>query len=732
MALTFFRTSARLSTLLLLAASANLCAQSTTFSYRGYTQDVGPLLNNVANLPLTVEGLGAITDLDVRFDALPECGATAGDNAAAIEHTRIGELVITLISPNNTELVLVDNRGGLRSNFCQTLLDDDGGFPTLGTLTSVSGQFASGNFRPDNALSIFDGEPPNGVWTLRVRDETAGASNIGTANRFSLVFQTAPVPEIVVDRLDDPVPDGCTPRSCSLREAISMANARPGLDRIRLPTGTLELTLPGADERLNATGDLNVLEGLEIVGAGVASTILRQTVSDRLIYVENGRELTLRQLRIEGGIGALYGGAVYASGRLLIEDAAFVGNRATRQGGAIYHRGGGLNDPTRPHITIRRALFDGNETTVSDANLPSVGGALFANMAANGSSYTLQVADSSFTRNRAAQGGGAIAFTNEGGLQPFTRFTVTDSEFIDNRVMGVGHGGAISVNVGGGGSTDTNIERSLFLRNSVSTVDGQNTGGALWVKDGSVGTTLTVVRDSTLCDNVAQAAGGAIFLQDEAGVVGSTLCDNSVRTTDATRMGGGAVALDYGGLEVSQSTFEGNRALRGGAITVEEGDFFLRNATLVPSAAPPAGAAGTILRLNHPTLAGVNLIVYNNILLGSCSFLNSDTVFDTARNNIEDANTCRLLLAGGSTDNQVNVLPSAIALQPLGDNGGPTDTRLPGRGSIAIDEGTNSLCPFVDQRGYARSDGTCDVGAVEVSGTPITPEVFADGFEGPP
>jgi hypothetical protein len=298
-------------------------------------------------------------------------------------------------------------------------------------------------------------------------------------------------------------------------------------------------------------------------------------------------------------------------------------------------------------------------------------------------------------------------------------------------VTGVGNGGAIGVNFGGGGLTDTRITRSLFLGNTVSSIDGQNAGGALWVHDGVIGTTLTVIRDSTFCDNVAQAAGGAAFLQDEAAIAGSTFCDNSVRTADTTRMGGGAVAFDYGRLEVARSTFDSNGARRGGAITIDAGDFVLRNSTFMPpTTAPPVGALGTILRFNDAADAAVSTLVYNNILGGSCSFFDADTVFDNARNNIEDNNTCRLARATADGDNQVNTTPSALALQPLGDNGGPTETRLPGPRSIAIDEGTNTYCPTADQRGFLRTDATCDVGAVEAAGAPATAALFANGFEG--
>jgi hypothetical protein len=64
----------------------------------------------------------------------------------------------------------------------------------------------------------------------------------------------------------------------------------------------------------------------------------------------------------------------------------------------------------------------------------------------------------------------------------------------------------------------------------------------------------------------------------------------------------------------------------------------------------------------------------------------------------------------------------------LADHGGFEPTLLPAIGSPAIDSGDNTVgtCPTIDQRGFPRSDGGCDIGSVERQ----TPEdiIFKDGF----
>jgi subtilisin-like proprotein convertase family protein len=156
-----------------------------------YTEPAVAVPDNVAagvNLTLPVSGAGgAITDVDFRFDAAAggTCDATVGNVNAAMDHTFIGDLVFKLTAPGGTAVTVVNSRGGTRENICTTVLDDDGGFPALSTVSSTTGQFLSGNFAPDAALSAFDGGNANGNWVLNVAD-IAGADT-GFMRRFSLL-----------------------------------------------------------------------------------------------------------------------------------------------------------------------------------------------------------------------------------------------------------------------------------------------------------------------------------------------------------------------------------------------------------------------------------------------------------------------------------------------------------------------------------------------------------------
>lgn len=164
----------------------------STVSYTGPVVAIPDNTPAGVNIVLPVSGLtGNISDLNFQFDANPAgtCNATIGNTNAAVDHTFIGDLIFRLTSPAGTTVTIVNRRGGTRENICNTVLDDDGGFPALSTVTSTTGQFLSGNFAPDNALSAFDGQNGNGNWTLNVSDN-ASLDN-GSLRRFSLVISTA-------------------------------------------------------------------------------------------------------------------------------------------------------------------------------------------------------------------------------------------------------------------------------------------------------------------------------------------------------------------------------------------------------------------------------------------------------------------------------------------------------------------------------------------------------------
>jgi len=121
--------------------------------------DSGGPLPDLIGGTFTISAMGEncdINDLDVRL---------------AIDHTFVGDLDLTLESPSNTMIQLVNQPGTGNNNFPDVILDDSAGKSIQVPDGPGSEAFIQGtSYTPFQALSAFNGENPNGVWTLVVID----------------------------------------------------------------------------------------------------------------------------------------------------------------------------------------------------------------------------------------------------------------------------------------------------------------------------------------------------------------------------------------------------------------------------------------------------------------------------------------------------------------------------------------------------------------------------------
>ncbi len=104
---------------------------------------------------------------------------------------------------------------------------------------------------------------------------------------------------------------------------------------------------------------------------------------------------------------------------------------------------------------------------------------------------------------------------------------------------------------------------------------------------------------------------------------------------------------------------------------------------------------------------GSRVEMRNTIVGGNTIDCAGNSVFSIGHNLI--GNFC-------GTPGVADQVGTGVTLVPLDRNGGPTPTILPP--AAAIGNGTNGACPTTDQRGYTRTTGACDVGAVELNGIP--------------
>ena len=120
-------------------------------------------------LDLSGLDLGTIHSVDVRLN---------------IQHPNVGDLEVTLISPTNTRIRLVDNRGGTGDNFTNTLFAYEA-TALISAVTAADAPF-TGTFRAEEYLGLVCGQNPNGRWQLEIIDNTPG--NTGTLVDWGLVL----------------------------------------------------------------------------------------------------------------------------------------------------------------------------------------------------------------------------------------------------------------------------------------------------------------------------------------------------------------------------------------------------------------------------------------------------------------------------------------------------------------------------------------------------------------
>ena len=123
----------------------------------------------------------------------------------------------------------------------------------------------------------------------------------------------------------------------SLRQAVIDANANAGTDQINLPSGTYLLTLAGTGEDAAATGDLDITESVDIIGAGADVTTVDGSGLDTVFDVLVGT-LSIEGVTISGGQGssAFRGGGIYIqAGATALIDACAIRNNVANFGGGI-------------------------------------------------------------------------------------------------------------------------------------------------------------------------------------------------------------------------------------------------------------------------------------------------------------------------------------------------------------------------------------------------------------
>jgi subtilisin-like proprotein convertase family protein len=283
-------------------------------------------LPSVVSSEIQVAGsAGDIRDINVLMD---------------IQHTFVGDLVVSLIGPRGKRVLLVGREGGSADNFRSTILDDE----AASAIEDARAPFR-GVFRPEGSLADFDGRDANGTWTLEIEDEAFADG--GRLRGWALQIETGiPDPQSNYD-IDVNFIGGLTNRQ---QQVFGAAAARWS----EIVVGDLpEITILG-----QTVDDLRIdAEGVVIDGPG---QILGQA-GPRLVRIAGGLPITgimsfdsadLGQLETDGslqnviihemahcvGIGTLWStmGLIEGEGTA---NPVFIGENAMREWGVLSRAG---------------------------------------------------------------------------------------------------------------------------------------------------------------------------------------------------------------------------------------------------------------------------------------------------------------------------------------------------------------------------------------------------------
>lgn len=487
---------------------------------------------------------------------------------------------------------------------------------------------------------------------------------------------------IVVGSPDDPTPTATT--TCTLRQAILSVNAAA-------PIGGC--TNSSADAF--GTNDTITFAASALTGGTTAGTITLADSADTSGAVGG-------TLVIDASVNALVidGSAWRGNG-----SGQFPGGVTIARSATATHAFGLLSAGHAPGTSETSALtLNGLTLTGGKSQGASVFGADISCGGAIATTYVdLTLVDSTVTGNSAGSmiNGGTNGFGG-GIFGAFGVLKLVRSTVDDNHSLMPAN--SQSASVGGGVAS---IYGSLVVIDSTLTGNSALMGGGAATNAGP----LTMER-STVSGNVAAMVGGGLYPGG-----GGTLIDSTISGNSSAGGGGiGAISATMT-LNVVNSTLAGNQVTQtGGAIYLPSNSTLaLTHATISRNTVSPVNSTGTGGAIaGRGTATALNSIVADNL-----QALGGDVA-----------------LTGSGTWTPTDSILSDVGLNlgNLADNGGPTQTMLPGIGSTAINAVACLASVTADQRGMPRPDPAgaglatpCDIGAVETGS--ILDRIFANGFE---
>jgi len=254
---------------------------------------------------------------------------------------------------------------------------------------------------------------------------------------------------------------------CTLRGAIEETNALPGEDVIILGSGTYRLSIAGIAEDNAATGDLDITDSVQILGAGATKTFIDADGLDRVFDIL-GEHTT-----------------VTLSGLTVINGNLPAGLAVSQKGG------GGVRN--QGELSLSTVVVSNN--TVRDATSDDVGGGVL-------NQGKCLVTNSTVADNHAVRGGGIM---NDTG----SSLRIIASTILGNSSQG----GAGFMNYGA-----ADVINSTFSNNAVQ--GGLLSGGAVYNQD------QLQLTHCTIAENSADRGGGLRNNGGTVSMINTLIADN--------------------------------------------------------------------------------------------------------------------------------------------------------------------------------------------------------------
>jgi CSLREA domain-containing protein len=320
---------------------------------------------------------------------------------------------------------------------------------------------------------------------------------------------------------------------CTLRAAITEANAKSGDDTIILPAGTYTETLVAIAEDANAGGDFDINSNITITGAGAGSTIIQAASSsnattERVLHFLSGTSTVSGvTIRHGGTTGGGFGGGIVIEG--------------------IF--------PAQTNVA-----FD--SVTISDNSSSTFGGGIAAL-----NSSTLTMNDSLVTNNFAGGSGGGIytnlTLSSSAAPTALTNTTVSFNRAVSNSAIAIRGGGISAENFG-------------LILNNCSISDNSviaTTSGAVAEGGGLYGRGIfnnSSINNNTVTATSSAARGGGIRLTGGATINDCSVSNNVAKTSNAVNTSalssGGGIYAPPDTLNINRTYISGNKADEGGGI----------------------------------------------------------------------------------------------------------------------------------------------------------------------